>query len=51
MSHELEDYGRVRELYAELMSRDPALAERFAYLELRREEASRASQAGEGRRR
>jgi tetratricopeptide (TPR) repeat protein len=47
VSHELEEYGRVRELYAELKSRDPAMAERFAYLEQRREEASRASQAGD----
>ena len=43
-NHELENYGLVRELYAQLQQRDAGLAERFAYLDLRGEEATRAAE-------
>ena len=43
-NHELENYGLVRELYAQLQERDAALAERFAYLDLRGDEATRAAE-------
>jgi tetratricopeptide (TPR) repeat protein len=42
---ELENYGSVRQAYQTLQQLDPALAERYAYLELRGDEASRASDA------
>jgi tetratricopeptide (TPR) repeat protein len=42
---ELENYGSVKQTYAKLQELDPALAERFAYLELRGDEAARASDA------
>ncbi len=43
-SHELENYGTVRDAYEKLKVVDPDLAERFAYLDLRGEEASRAAE-------
>ncbi len=45
--HELENYGTVRESYEKLKLLDPELAERFACLELRGEEASRAAEINE----
>jgi len=42
-NHELENYGQVREAYDALKILDPDLAARFAYLDLRGEEASRAA--------
>jgi tetratricopeptide (TPR) repeat protein len=45
--HELESYGTVRESYEKLTLLDPELAERFAYLELRGEEADRAAEISE----
>lgn len=48
-SRELEDYGRSGEAYARLKELDPDLAGRFAYLDLRGEEATRASSAADGR--
>jgi tetratricopeptide (TPR) repeat protein len=45
--HELENYGTVRESYEKLTLLDPELAERFAYLELRGEEAARAAEISE----
>jgi tetratricopeptide (TPR) repeat protein len=42
-NHELENYGTVRGQYAELRRIDPELAEKFAYLDLRGEEAGRAA--------
>jgi tetratricopeptide (TPR) repeat protein len=50
VSHEQEDYGRVRQLYAQLQSRDPKLAQRFAYLEQGNTEAARAAGAEERQR-
>ncbi len=46
-SHELENYGTVREAYGKLKLLDPELAERFAYLDLRGEEATRAAEINE----
>ncbi len=43
VNHELENYGTTREAYAKLKEIDPALADRFAYLSLRGQEASRAA--------
>jgi len=43
VSHDLENYGRVKKLYAELKARDPDLAQRFAYLDLKGEDATRAA--------
>jgi len=42
-NHELENYGLVSKTYRELKTLDPGLAERFAYLDLRGEEATRAA--------
>jgi tetratricopeptide (TPR) repeat protein len=42
-NHELENYGTVRKAYQKLKSVDSALAQRFAYLDLRGEEAQRAA--------
>ena len=47
VDHELENYGMAREAYNKLKEVDPSLAERFAYLGLRGEEASRAADVGE----
>ena len=44
-NHELENYGTVRNSYAALKSLDPDMAYRFAYLDLRGEEAQRAADA------
>jgi tetratricopeptide (TPR) repeat protein len=44
-NHELENYGTVAKIYKELQTLDPDLAMRFAYLDLRGEEASRAADA------
>ncbi|TFG60246.1 MAG: hypothetical protein E4H36_12395 [Spirochaetales bacterium] len=43
VNHELENYGLVKKLYAELKQKDSNLALQFAYLDLRGEEASRAA--------
>ncbi len=43
-SHELENYGLVRESYDKLKLIDPDLAEQFSYLILRGEEASRSAE-------
>ena len=45
--HELENYGEARAAFAAIRDIDPALAERFAYLDLRGEEASRAAEASQ----
>ncbi len=42
-SHDLEDYFRVRKVFAALKERDPDLAMQFAYLDLKGEEATRAA--------
>jgi tetratricopeptide (TPR) repeat protein len=44
-SHDLEDYFRVKKVYAELKARDPELAAQFAYLDLKGEESTRAANA------
>ena len=44
VNHEMENYGIVRELYAKLKTLDSTLADQFAYLDLRGEEATRASE-------
>jgi tetratricopeptide (TPR) repeat protein len=43
--HELENYGFVGKAYEELERIDPDLATRFAYLDLRGQEATRAADA------
>jgi len=43
VNHDLEHYGTVEKLYAELKARDPDLARRFAYLDLKGEDATRAA--------
>ncbi len=45
VSHEMENYREVKEAYGRLKILDPGLAKRFAYLELTREESSRAAGA------
>ena len=44
-SHRLENYGAARENYRKLKILDPVQANRFAYLEMRGEESSRAAKA------
>ncbi|RLD33981.1 MAG: hypothetical protein DRI73_04585, partial [Bacteroidetes bacterium] len=44
-NHELENYGLVSKTYQRLKAIDPNLAMRFAYLDLRGEEATRAADA------
>ncbi len=44
-NHELENYGMVAKTYQKLKEIDPDLASRFAYLDLRGEEANRAADA------
>jgi tetratricopeptide (TPR) repeat protein len=46
LHHEMENYGLVGELYRKLKELDPKLAQRFSYLGLRGEEASRAAEIG-----
>ncbi len=46
-NHEIENYGTARRAYAKLQDVSPSLANRFAYLDLRGEEADRAAQAGD----
>lgn len=43
-NQEAENYGAVKKYYGELKAIDPTLAQRFAYLELRGEEATRAAE-------
>ena len=43
--HELENYGFVSSTYKQLQEADPNLAGRFAYLDLKGEEATRAADA------
>jgi tetratricopeptide (TPR) repeat protein len=43
-SQELEDYRTVKKAYEELKQAAPALAQQFAYLELRGEESTRAAE-------
>jgi tetratricopeptide (TPR) repeat protein len=43
VNHELENYGIVRRVYDKLKKADPEMAMRFAYLELKGEEAKRAA--------
>ena len=47
VSHSLENYGTVRRYYDQLKEVDPALADQFAFLELRGEAAARASDAAQ----
>lgn len=47
-SHKLENFGTVQKIYDQLKTSNPELAERYAYLNERGEEAERASQAVTG---
>jgi tetratricopeptide (TPR) repeat protein len=44
VSHDMENYGAVKKYYTELKSLDPAMAERFSYLELRGDDGARAAE-------
>ena len=44
VNHELENYGLVNKSYQKLIAVDPDLADQFAYLDLRRDEAARAAE-------
>jgi len=46
-SHAEENYATAKQAYGELKLQDPALAQRFAYLDLRGEEATRAADAAQ----
>jgi Tfp pilus assembly protein PilF len=46
VNHDLENYRVSDQLYAQLKNRSPDLAERYSYLEMRGEEAARASAVG-----
>ena len=46
-NHEIENYANVRDAYGKLKMLDPELAARFAYLDLRGNEASRAAEIGQ----
>ena len=43
VNHELENYGTVKKVYSRLKKSDPDLALQFSYLELKGEDAVRAS--------
>ncbi len=47
VNHAQENYALARKAYAALQARDPKLAERFSYLGLRGEEATRAADAAQ----
>ena len=44
-NHELENYGLVKKTYEQIKDIDPELAERYAYLDLKGDEAARALDA------
>ena len=44
-AHELENYYLSKKTYGEIQELDPDLAERFAYLDLKGEDATRAAEA------
>ena len=46
-NHAEENYASAKKAYDELKAQDPALAQRFAYLDLRGEEATRAADAAQ----
>lgn len=46
VNHEMENYGTVNEAYGKLKYLDPDLAQQFAYLDLRGDEALRAASIG-----
>ena len=45
VNHSLENYSIAKQAYAQLQTVDPDLAQKFAYLDLRGEEATRAANA------
>ena len=45
INHQMENYGVVKRYYQELKKRDPALADRFAFLDLKGEEGAKAADA------
>ena len=47
VNHDLENYGTARRAYERLQAVSPSMANRFAYLGLRGEEAARAAEAGD----
>jgi tetratricopeptide (TPR) repeat protein len=46
VNHEMENYGTVKQTYAKLKEVDPDLAQQFAYLDLRGDDATRAAAIG-----
>jgi tetratricopeptide (TPR) repeat protein len=49
VNHDLENYGEARAAFAQLKEVDPDLAARFAFIDLRGEEAARAAAASEAK--
>ncbi len=49
VNHDLENYGEARAAFARLKDLDPDLAERFAFIDLRGEEAARAAAASQAK--
>lgn len=45
VNHDLENYETAKKLYAHLRTRDPDLAQQFAYLDLKEESSTRSSNA------
>ena len=45
INHEMENYGAVRKYYQALKEQNPALADRYAFLDLRGEEGAKAADA------
>jgi tetratricopeptide (TPR) repeat protein len=46
-NHAEENYATAKKAYGELKAQDPNLAQKFAYLDLRGEEATRAADASQ----
>jgi tetratricopeptide (TPR) repeat protein len=46
VSHDLENYYQANKVYTQLKNKDPELAAKFSYLELKGEEATRAAEIG-----
>ena len=46
VNHEMENYGIANEAYGKLKTLNPGLAQQFAYLDLRGEDATRAAEIG-----
>ncbi len=47
VNHEMENYGTVKEMFEKLKTINPDLAQQYAYLDLRREDAAKAAAVGD----